>query len=146
MQHTRFNAFHCPIARSLDCVGEWWNILILRDALHGATRFSQFQKSLGVAPNILSRRLRGLVETGLLQKIRYSERPPRDQYVLTAVGRDFQPVLLALLTWGNKHFMSSGQRVLLVDANTRPLTMDRTGKSVHPTTVAKPNQNVRRQS
>ena len=95
MQHTRFDAMPCPIARGLDRVGEWWSILILRDAFHGLTRFDQFQKSLGIAPNILSRRLRGLVEAGLLEEVRYSEQPPRDEYVLTEVGRDFRPVLWA---------------------------------------------------
>ncbi|MDB5399317.1 MAG: transcriptional regulator, HxlR family [Rhodopila sp.] len=118
MQHTRLDTLPCPIARALDRVGEWWNILILRDAFRGLTRFDQFQKSLGIAPNILSRRLRGLVEAGLLEKIRYNQRPPRDEYVLTPVGRDFQPVLWAMLAWGNRHFMPFGQEVALVDPAT----------------------------
>jgi len=71
----------CPIARSLERVGEWWSILILRDALHGLTRFDEFQKSLGIAPNMLTRRLNALVEGGLLERRRYSERPPRDEYL-----------------------------------------------------------------
>jgi DNA-binding HxlR family transcriptional regulator len=110
-------------------VGEWWSILILRDALHGLTRFDQFQKSLGIAPNMLTRRLNALVEAGLLQRRRYSERPPRDEYVPTARGRDFRPVLLALLAWGNKHFAPEGPSVLLVDAKTgaavEPILVDR---------------------
>ena len=122
MQHTSFNAMSCPIARGLDRVGEWWNILILRDAFQGATRFDQFQKSLGIAPNILSRRLRGLVAAGLMEKVRYSERPPRHEYRLTAVGRDFRPVLWAMLAWGNKHFMPRGQETLLVDCATGQCT------------------------
>ena len=108
----------CPIARSLERVGEWWSILILRDALHGLTRFDQFQKSLGIAPNMLARRLNALVDAGLLQRRRYSERPPRDEYVLTACGRDFRPVLVALLAWGNKHFAPEGPSVQLVNAKT----------------------------
>ena len=64
MQHASLSTLPCPIARGLDRVGDWWNIMILRDAFHGITRFDQFQKSLGIAPNILSRRLRGLVERG----------------------------------------------------------------------------------
>ena len=108
----------CPIARSLERVGEWWSILILRDALHGLTRFDQFQKSLGIAPNMLARRLNALVDAGLLQRRRYSERPPRDEYVLTARGRDFRPVLVALLAWGNKHFAPEGPSVQLVNAKT----------------------------
>ena len=65
----------------------------LRDALHGLTRFDQFQKSLDIAPNMLTRRLNALVEGGLLERRRYNQRPPRDEYVLTERGRDFQPVL-----------------------------------------------------
>src|SRR2546430_10600508 len=108
----------CPIARSLARVGEWWTMLILREVMHGMTRFDQFQKGLGIAPNILTRRLNALVEAGLLIRRRYSEKPPRDEYLLTARGRDFRPVLLALLAWGNRHFAPEGPSVLLVDAKT----------------------------
>src|SRR5262245_20283282 len=118
MQHKSFKTMPCPIARSLARVGEWWSMLILRDALHGMTRFDQFQKSLGIAPNMLTRRLNALVEAGLLSRRRYSEKPPRDEYLLTARGRDFRPVLLALLAWGNRHFAPEGASVLLVDAKT----------------------------
>jgi DNA-binding HxlR family transcriptional regulator len=118
MQHKSFGNMQCPIARSLERVGEWWSILILRDALHGFTRFDQFQKSLDIAPNMLTRRLNALVEAGLLERRRYSERPPRDEYLLTERGRDFRPVLLALLAWGNKHFAPEGASVLLADSET----------------------------
>src|SRR6266853_616876 len=90
MQRKSFGRMVCPIARSLERVGEWWSILILRDALHGLRRFDQFQKSLGIAPNMLARRLNALVDAGLLERRRYSEHPPRDEYVLTARGRDFR--------------------------------------------------------
>src|SRR5437899_7438593 len=113
MQRKSFSGMPCPIARSLERVGEWWSMLILRDALHGFTRFDQFQKSLGIAPNMLARRLDALVEAGLLERRRYSERPPRDEYVLTARGRDFRPVLIALLAWGNRHFAPEGASVQL---------------------------------
>ena len=129
MQHKSFSKMPCPIARSLERVGEWWSILILRDALHGFTRFDQFQKSLGIAPNMLTRRLNALVEAQLLERRRYSEHPPRDEYVLTARGRDFRPVIVALLAWGNKHFAPEGASVLLVDALTGmaadPILVDR---------------------
>ena len=118
MQRKSFGRMPCPVARSLERVGEWWSILILRDALHGLTRFDQFQKSLGIAPNMLTRRLNALVDAGLLQRRRYSERPPRDEYVLTRRGRDFRPVLVALLAWGNKHFAPEGPSVLLVNSKT----------------------------
>lgn len=119
----------CPIARSLERVGEWWSILILRDAFHGLKRFDEFQKSLDIAPNMLTRRLAALVENGLLERRRYSERPPRDEYLLTPLGRDFQPVLLSLMAWGNRHFAPEGQSTMVVDAKTGteadPLLVDR---------------------
>jgi DNA-binding HxlR family transcriptional regulator len=129
MQHKDFGNMQCPIARSLERVGEWWSILILRDAFYGLSRFDQFQKSLGIAPNILTRRLNTLVESGLLERRRYSERPPRDEYLLTPRGRDFRPVLWALIGWGNKHFAPEGASVVVVDATTgapaEPVLVDR---------------------
>src|SRR5487761_884094 len=116
MQRKSYGNMHCPIARSLDRVGEWWSILILRDAFYGLRRFDEFQKNLGVAPNILTRRLNALVEAGLLERRRYQEHPPRDEYVLTERGRDFQPVLLALLAWGNRHFAPEGAAVVVEGA------------------------------
>src|SRR5487761_1017585 len=118
MQRKSYGNMHCPIARSLDRVGEWWSILILRDAFYGLTRFDQFQKSLGVAPNMLTRRLNALVESGLLERRRYQEHPPRDDYVLTERGRDFQPVLLAMLAWGNRHYPPDRQTVQIVNTDT----------------------------
>src|SRR5215467_8875680 len=131
MQHKSFETMPCPIARSLARVGEWWSMLILRDALHGMTRFDQFQKSLGIAPNMLTRRLNALVEAGLLTRRRYSEKPPRDEYLLTARGRDFRPVLLALLAWGNRHFAPEGASVLLVDAETGAAVDPATGRPIN---------------
>ena len=131
MRRKSFGNMQCPIARSLERVGEWWSILILRDAFHGLTRFDQFQESLGIAPNMLTRRLNSLVEAGLLERRRYSERPPRDEYVLTEAGRDFRPVLWALLAWGNKHFAPEGASVVVVDSQTGaeadPVLVDRNG-------------------
>jgi DNA-binding HxlR family transcriptional regulator len=128
----------CPIARSLEEVGEWWSILILRDAFHGLRRFEEFQSSLGVATNTLTKRLADLVAHGLLERRRYCEHPPRDEYVLTDKGRDFHPVLLALLAWGNRHLADEmGPAVLPVDAVTgdavEPVMVDgRTGKMLRP--------------
>jgi DNA-binding HxlR family transcriptional regulator len=128
-QHKSLADMPCPIARSLERVGEWWSILILRDAFRGVTRFDAFQKSLGIAPNMLARRLGSLVESGLLERRRYSERPPRDEYLLTPLGRDFRPVLLSLLAWGNRHFVADGLRVQMVDRATGepadPVLVDR---------------------
>jgi DNA-binding HxlR family transcriptional regulator len=119
----------CPIARSLERVGEWWSMLILRDALRGARRFDEFQKSLAIAPNMLTRRLNSLVESGLLERCRYSVRPPRYEYVPTECARDFRPVLWMLISWGNKHFAPEGPSLLVVDAKTgesaEPVLVDR---------------------
>jgi DNA-binding HxlR family transcriptional regulator len=129
MQRTRFTAMDCPIARSLDRVGEWWSILILRDALGGMTRFEEFQKSLAIAPNMLTRRLNALVDAGFLQRRRYSEHPPRHEYVVTERGRDFRPVLIALIAFGNRHFAPEGASVAIVDAVSglpaEPILVDR---------------------
>ncbi len=118
MQRTNLGNTQCPIARSLERVGEWWSILIMRDALYGLTRFDEFQKSLAIAPNILSRRLNALVEAGLLERHCYSERPPRDEYLLTDRGRDFRPVTQALLAWGNRHFAPEGASVVITNMET----------------------------
>lgn len=129
MEHKRLSRMPCPIARSLDRVGEWWSILIMRDALHGYTRFDQFQQSLGIAPNMLTRRLGALVKAGLLERSLYCQRPPRYEYLLTERGRDFRPVIVAFYAWGNKHFAPEGASILLVDAATGvpadPVMVDR---------------------
>jgi DNA-binding HxlR family transcriptional regulator len=121
MKRKDLSAAHCPVARSLERVGEWWSILILRDALNGVQRFDDFQKSLGIAPNMLTRRLSALVAAGLLEKRRYCERPPRHDYVLTACGRDFKPVVQALLAWGNRQFAPEGASVVIVNRETGEL-------------------------
>src|SRR5918996_1343969 len=136
MQRKSFNKMACPIARSLERVGEWWSILIIRDALHGFRRFDEFQKSLNIAPNILTRRLSTLVDAGLLERTRYSDRPPRYEYILTEIGRDFRPVIVAMYAWGNRHFAPEGASVLLVDKKTQraadPVLVDRkSGRSLN---------------
>ena len=129
MERKSFETMACPIARSLERVGEWWSMLILRDAFAGLTRFDEFQKNLGIAPNMLSRRLAALVEAGMLERRRYSARPPRDEYVLTERGRDFRDVLMVLLAFGNRHFAPEGESVRIVDAKTGapadPVLVDR---------------------
>lgn len=108
----------CPIARGLERAGEWWSILILRDAIRGKTRFEEFQMGLPIAPNMLSRRLAALVRSGLLVRRRYRAHPPRYEYRLTDRGRDFFPVLVALMNWGNKHFPPAGASSSVLDART----------------------------
>lgn len=122
MQRKSLTRDECPIARSLERVGEWWSILIMRDALQGLRRFDEFSRSLGIAPNMLTRRLNALVEAGMLERRPYSERPPRDEYVPTAKGEDFRMVLMSLVAWGNRHYAEEGTSVELVERGTgRPL-------------------------
>jgi len=130
MQRKSFADMSCPIARSLEQVGEWWSILILRDAFAGKTRFDEFRQSLGIAPNMLTRRLASLVEAGMLERRPYCTRPPRDEYVLTERGRDFRTVLVALLAFGHRHFsVVGGGGARVVDAKTgvtaEPMLVDR---------------------
>lgn len=115
MQRKTFADAECPIARSLERVGEWWSILIMRDALQGLRRFDEFSRSLDIAPNMLTRRLNALVEAGLLERQPYSQRPLRYQYVPTAKGEDFRVVLMAFVAWGNRHYAEEGQSVQLVE-------------------------------
>ncbi len=145
MQHKSFGNMQCPIARSLERVGEWWSILILRDAFLGLTRFDQFQKSLDIAPNILARRLNALVDAGLLERHSYSARPPRDEYVTDrARPRLSAGALVHSSAWGNKHFAPEGPRVVLVDSKTgehaEPVLIDRAaaGCSSNPRSVQRP--------
>jgi DNA-binding HxlR family transcriptional regulator len=130
MQPKKRTTTECPAARALECVGEWWSILILRDAFQGFTRFDEFKASLGIAPNILSRRLAHLTKMGLFERRLYSERPSRHEYVLTEKGRDFFPVLAALFAWGNRHLAPKGEALFLARRETGrrldPIVVDET--------------------
>jgi DNA-binding HxlR family transcriptional regulator len=127
MRHKSFDDMQCPIARGLEHVGEWWSILILRDAFRGLRRFDEFRDSLGIAPTMLTKRLNTLVESGLLARRQYSEHPPRDEYVLTPMGHDFRPVLLAMMAFGNRHFPPDRRSVRVVN--------EQTGEPVDPVLV-----------
>ena len=115
MKRKSYAEMNCPIARSLEEIGEWWSILVLRDAFHGMTRFDEFETSLGIAPNMLTKRLATLVENGLLEKRPYSTKPLRHEYVLTPKGTDFYGVLLSLVSWGNRHVMDKGEQSILLE-------------------------------
>ena len=106
----------CPIARALDAIGDWWSLLIIRDAFLGIRRFSEFQKSLGCAKNILSVRLRALVEHGILKTVPASDGSAYQEYVLTPKGRGVFPVLVALRQWSEEFSdQPGGFATLLVD-------------------------------
>jgi DNA-binding HxlR family transcriptional regulator len=105
MRRTSLNDADCPIARALDAVGDWWSLLIVRDAMFGLRRFGEFQKSLGVAKNILTARLRGLVDADILEAV---PNGAHKDYVLTPKGRDLFTVLVALRQWGETHQFPGG--------------------------------------
>src|SRR5688572_9175571 len=96
----------CPSARALDVIGDWWSLLIVRDAFDGLTRFSEFQKSLGIAKNILAERLKTLVASGILELVPPSEDAVRMQYRLTPMGKDLFPVMVALRQFGERHLFA----------------------------------------
>lgn len=129
VQRKSFAAMTCPIARSVEHVGDWWSILILREAFAGTSRFDQFRENLEIAPNMLTRRLTSLVDAGLIGTRRYSERPPRDEYFLTERGLDFRRVLIALYQFGSRHFSEDGPNSEIVDRVTgepaEPVLADR---------------------
>src|SRR5258708_38766720 len=108
MERVSLSRRPCPIARSLDQVGDFWSVLILRDVTLGFHRFAQLQQRLAIAPNILTRRLRALGRHGLVERRRYTGRPARYAYVPTEKSLDFVPVLLALAAWGNRWLAPGG--------------------------------------
>ena len=102
MQRTSFKDMNCSVAQCLEVVGEWWTMLLVRDAFLGVTRFDDFQARLGISRNVLNERLSHLVEEGVLKRVRYQDHPPRDDYRLTGKGRDLWPVLTAMRQWGDR--------------------------------------------
>jgi DNA-binding HxlR family transcriptional regulator len=111
----------CPVARSLDVVGDWWSLLILRDALRGARRFSEFERSLGIAKNILTVRLRKLEEGGIFAVLPASDGSAYQEYVLTPKGKALRPVITALWNWGSEYLFSAKNR----PTHIKPLTFAR---------------------
>jgi DNA-binding HxlR family transcriptional regulator len=110
----------CPVARTLDLIGDWWSLLIIRDALDGIRRFGDFQKSLDIAKNMLSTRLKGLVEQEILQLVPASDGSLYKEYVLTEKGRALQTVIVALSQWGGEFMYQPGEPgSVMVDARDR---------------------------
>ena len=108
MRRASFEDMNCSIAQALEEIGEWWSLLIIRDAFLGVTRFDDFQERLGIARNVLNQRLSHLVDEGVFERVAYNEHPPRYDYVLTEQGRDLWPVVVALRQWGDKHVVGRG--------------------------------------
>ena len=128
MDIEKYSSGACPVGRGLALVGDAWSMLILRDAGLGLTRFDQLRTSLGIAPNILAARLRKLTDAGLLERKTYSERPPREEYLITEAGRDFLPILQAIGAWGRRH-NGGGAMSRTIDIETgeaiEPIVIDR---------------------
>ena len=112
MLNRDYEGQNCSIARALEVVGERWTLLIIRDAFLGLSRFDQFRESLGIARNVLTDRLNRLVEEGILERVRYSERPERHEYRLTTKGRDLQIALAGLRQWGDAYLSDKPPRLL----------------------------------
>lgn len=102
MRRTSFEDMHCSVAQTLELVGEWWTLLIVRDLLLGVTRFEVLQERLGISRNILADRLRTLEATGIVDRQPYQERPARYDYRLTDKGRDLWTVVNAVREWGDR--------------------------------------------
>jgi len=114
VERTSFSSWNCSVAQCLEIVGEWWSMLIVRDAFMGVRRFDDFQRDLGISRNILNQRLGRLVDAGVLTKVPYCERPRRYEYRLTEKGRDLWPVLTAIRQWGDTYYAPDGPPVELV--------------------------------
>lgn len=114
VERKSFADMSCSVAQCLQVIGEWWTMLIVRDAFLGVRRFDDFQTRLGISRNVLTQRLHTLVSAGVLERRLYQERPPRHEYVLTAKGHDLWPVLNALRQWGDRHAAPDGAPLVVV--------------------------------
>lgn len=114
VERNSFAGMHCSVAQCLEVVGEWWSMLILRDAFLGVTRFDELQQRLGISRNILNQRLGRLVGAGVPEKVPYREHPPRFDYRLTDKGRDLWPVIVAMRQWGDRYAAPGGPPVQMV--------------------------------
>jgi DNA-binding HxlR family transcriptional regulator len=114
VERKSFAEMECSVAQCLEVVGEWWSMLVVRDAFLGVTRFDDFQHRLGISRNILQQRLGRLVEAGVLERIPYSERPLRYDYKLTQKGWDLWPVLNSMRQWGDAYAAPNGPPLALI--------------------------------
>ncbi|WP_207004807.1 winged helix-turn-helix transcriptional regulator [Trinickia mobilis] len=113
MRRTCLKTAECPVARSLDIVGDWWTLLIVRDALKGVRRFGEFQKNLGMAKNILSTRLREMVAAGIMETRPAEDGSAHSEYHLTEAGQRLQTVLVALRQWGEQYLFAPGEPMMM---------------------------------
>lgn len=116
MQRASFTGMNCSVAQTLEVVGEWWTLLIIRDALFGVTRFDQFSTRLGISRNVLTQRLETLVEHGVMTREPYQDKPVRYDYRLTDKGRDLWTVIDALRQWGDRWAVDQPPVITVHDA------------------------------
>ena len=141
VRRASFEDMSCSIARSLEVIGEWWTLLILRDAFFGITRFEEFQERLGIARNVLATRLDTLVDHGVLERRCYDEARGRNDYVLTEKGKALWPVLVTIRQWGDEWVVGKRNSVLRMvhkdcgKQTTAALTCDRCGEDLQRTHV-----------
>ncbi|MFE2287209.1 winged helix-turn-helix transcriptional regulator [Streptomyces sp. NPDC059443] len=118
-QRTQLDDADCSIAQALDVVGDWWTLLIVRDAARGIARFDEFQRELGMSRKVLTERLKLLVEAGVLTREPYQERPVRHEYRLSPRGRALLPVLVALQDWGDTWILGEGEMTATTEEASR---------------------------
>jgi DNA-binding HxlR family transcriptional regulator len=140
VERKSFAEMHCSLAQCLEVVGEWWSLLIVRDAFLGIKRFDQFQERLHISRNILNQRLTSMVDHGVFEKVQYSERPPRYEYRLTPKGRDLWPVLTAMRQWGDRYAAPDGPPLLMAhegcgEVAEAVITCSRCGEPLTPDNV-----------
>jgi DNA-binding HxlR family transcriptional regulator len=128
MQRKSFSRMNCSIARSLEEIGEWWSLLIVRECTQGVCRFDEFQRELGIARNILTARLQRLTELGIIERFALEDRVNTDGYRLTKKGEDLYPVLVSLMQWGDRWLAPGGKPPTA-------LIEDSTGASIERLTV-----------
>jgi DNA-binding HxlR family transcriptional regulator len=122
VKRVSLEAADCPVARALDAIGDWWSLLIVRDAFDGMRRFGDFQKSLGIAKGILTTRLRKLVEVGVFEIVPAADGSAYQEYRLTKKGRDLFHVIVSLRQWGEGHLFDRGEpHSVLVDQDGKPV-------------------------
>ena len=122
MKRTGFGKADCPVARALDAIGDWWSLLIVRDAFDGLRRFGDFQKNLGIAKGMLTTRLRKLVELDVLEVVPASDGSAYQEYALTKKGRDLFPIVVSLRQWGEAHLYARGEaHSVLLDQAGQPV-------------------------
>ena len=133
MKTSVFKTQNCSVARALEVVGDWWTLLIIREAIYGIQRFGEFEKGLGIAKNVLSERLAKLVETGVLERVSVPGRGNPQNYILTEMGRELLPVVIALMQWGDRWIHGPARDKKTVRLGYRRRASPRVDGLVHPT-------------